>query len=196
MQLYAGLLLYGVSLALMVRAGVGLDPWNAFHQGLARLLGWSLGSVLIAVGVAVMLAWLPLRLRPGIGTLSNVVVIGLVVDAVLPLVPQLDPLPARLALLLAGIVLNAVATAAYLGAGLGAGPRDGLMTGLVARTGWSVRRVRTGIEVSVLTAGLVLGGDVGIGTVLYAVGIGPLVHVLLPPLRAVPVAEPAPPLAA
>lgn len=181
-QLYLGLVLYGGSMALMLRADLGLDPWDVFHQGLATRLGWSFGTVTIVVGALVLLAWIPLRQRPGLGTVSNVVVIGLAVDAVLAVLPAPGGLPARAAMLVAGIVANAVATGCYIGAGLGPGPRDGLMTGWVRRRGGSVRLVRTVIEVSVLAAGWLLGGTVGIGTVLYAVGIGPLVQLTLPPL--------------
>ena len=178
-QLYLGLGCFGVSLALMVRARLGLGPWDVLHQGLAERLGLRIGWVVIGVGAAVMLAWIPLRERPGIGTLSNLVVIGLVADAALNLIGEPGPLAARIALLAAGIVGTALGTGLYIGAGLGPGPRDGLMTGL-ARRGWSIRAVRTGIEVTVLALGFLLGGSVGIGTVAFALGIGPLVHVALP----------------
>ena len=181
-QLYAGLVLYGASMALMIRAGLGLDPWDVLHQGLAERLPLSFGMVTIVVGALVLLAWIPLRQRPGVGTVSNVVVIGLAVDASLAVLPAPDALALRVAFMLAGVGLNGVATAAYIGARLGPGPRDGLMTGLVRRTGRSVRLVRTSIEVTVLAAGWLLGGTVGVGTVVYALGIGPLVHVLLPAL--------------
>lgn len=181
-QLYSGLVLYGVSLALMVRAELGLDPWDVFHQGLADRLPLTFGQVVIVVGALVLLAWIPLRQRPGLGTISNVFVIGLAVDAALALLPAPEPMAWRIAFLVAGVVLNGVATAAYIGAGLGPGPRDGLMTGLVARTGRSVRLIRTSIELSALATGWLLGGTVGAGTVLYAISIGPLVHALLPRL--------------
>ncbi|MGH9248943.1 MAG: YczE/YyaS/YitT family protein [Acidimicrobiales bacterium] len=179
-QLYAGLVLYGASMALMIRAGLGLDPWDVLHQGLADRLPLSFGIVTIVVGALVLLAWIPLRQRPGIGTVSNVIVIGLAVDATLAVLPAPDVLAMRVVFVFAGVGLNGVATAAYIGARLGPGPRDGLMTGLVRRTGRSVRMVRTSIEVTVLAVGWLLGGTVGVGTVLYALGIGPLVHVLLP----------------
>ncbi len=179
-QLYLGLLLYGLSMALLVRSSLGVMPWDVLHQGLARQVGGSLGQVTIVVGVIVLLGWIPLRERPGLGTVSNVVVIGLAVDAALAVVSAPAELPARLALVVLGVTLNAVATAAYIGVCLGAGPRDGLMTGLVRRTGGSVRLVRTGIEVAVVTVGWLLGGTLGVATVLYAVAIGPLVHLLLP----------------
>ena len=179
-QLYVGLVLYGVSLALMIRAELGLDPWDVFHQGVADRLPLTFGQVVIVVGALVLLAWIPLRQRPGLGTISNVFVIGLAVDAALAVLPAPDPMVWRITFLVSGVVLNGVATAAYIGARLGPGPRDGLMTGLVARTGRSVRLVRTSIELSVLASGWLLGGTVGLGTVLYAISIGPLVHVLLP----------------
>jgi hypothetical protein len=187
-QLYDGLLLYGASMAVMIRAGLGLDPWDVLHQGLAERLPLSFGMVTIVVGALVLLAWIPLRQRPGFGTVSNVIVIGLAVDAALAVLPAPDAPALRLTFMLAGVGLNGVATAAYIGARLGPGPRDGLMTGLVRRTGRSVRLVRTSIEVTVLAAGWLLGGTVGVGTVVYALGIGPLVHVLLPVLT---VPEPA-----
>jgi uncharacterized membrane protein YczE len=179
-QLYLGLLLYGLSMALLVRSSLGVMPWDVLHQGLARQVGGSLGQVTIVVGVVVLLGWIPLRERPGLGTVSNVVVIGLAVDAALAVVSAPTAWPVRLALVVLGVALNAAATAAYIGVRLGAGPRDGLMTGLVRRTGGSVRLVRTGIEVAVVTVGWLLGGTLGVATVLYALAIGPLVHLLLP----------------
>jgi uncharacterized membrane protein YczE len=181
-QLYAGLILYGTSMALQLRAGLGLDPWDVFHQGVANHTGLSFGTVTIITGASVLLAWIPLRQLPGLGTVSNVFVIGLSVDAALSLIPAAGPLPLQIAFLLGGVGLNGVAGAAYIGAGFGPGPRDGLMTGLVRRTGGSVRVIRTSIEVTVLAVGWLLGGTVGIGTVLYAVSIGPLLHALLPAL--------------
>ena len=181
-QLYAGLVLYGLSMALLVRSGLGVMPWDVLHQGLARQLGWSLGVVTIVVGALVLLAWIPLRERPGLGTVSNVVVIGLALDAALAVLPEPSSLPIRIALVPLGIALNAVATAAYIGVHLGPGPRDGLMTGLVRRSGRSVRLVRTSIEVAVVALGWLLGGTLGVATVLYALTIGPLVHALLPRL--------------
>ena len=179
-QLYLGLALYGFSMGLQIRAGLGLDPWDVFHQGIDVRSPLSFGAVTIAVGALVLLLWLPLRQRPGIGTLSNVVVIGLAVDATLAFLDTPESLLARWVLLLAGVGLNAVATACYIGAGLGPGPRDGLMTGWVRRYGGSLRLVRTTIEVTVLAVGWLLGGTVGVGTVLYAASIGPLVQFLLP----------------
>jgi len=169
-------------MALLV-LDLGVMPWDVLHQGVARQVDWSLGTVTIVVGVLVLLAWVPLRERPGVGTVSNVVVIGLAVDAVLAVLVSADSVPLRVGFAVAGIVLNAVATAAYVGVHLGPGPRDGLMTGLVRRTGGSVRLVRTSIEVAVVVTGYVLGGTLGVATVAYAVAIGPLVHVLLPRLE-------------
>lgn len=174
--LLTGLSLYGLSMAMMVRAELGLDPWDVFHQGLSRYTPMTIGVASAVVGVVVLMAWIPLRNRPGVGTVSNVVVIAVTVDAVLALLSVPQTLPARVALMVGAVLLNAVATVLYVGAGLGPGPRDGLMTGLVARSGLSVRLVRTTIEATVLTAGWLLGGSVGIGTVLYAFGIGPLVQ--------------------
>jgi len=180
-QLYAGLVLYGVSASMMLLAGLGVDPWDVFHQGLARRLGLGVGTWVVIVGALVLLLWIPLRQRPGFGTLSNVIVIGVVVDVLLATVAPVHGLPARVGVMLAAVVLNGVATGLYIGAGLGPGPRDGLMTGLAAR-GHSIRLVRTGIELTVLLTGWLLGGTVGIGTVVYALGIGPIAHVTIPRL--------------
>ncbi|MDH6464251.1 putative membrane protein YczE [Micromonospora sp. A200] len=177
--LLSGLVLFGVSVAMLVRADLGLASWDVLHQGLAEWTGLPLGLVVNAVAVAVLLLWIPLRQRPGVGTVGNAVVVGLAVDAALAVLPQVGSLTLRIALLVAGIVLNGVATALYLGARLGPGPRDGLMTGLAAR-GLPIRRVRTLIELAVLAVGWLLGGAVGPGTLLYAVGIGPIVHHLIP----------------
>jgi uncharacterized membrane protein YczE len=179
-QLYIGLILYGASCALMVRAHLGLDPWDVFHQGVSRLLGWSIGTVVIVIGALVLLWWIPLRQRPGLGTVSNVVLVGVAIDGTLAVVPTPGPLALRISYLVAGIVLCGLATGLYIGAELGPGPRDGLMTGLVRRTGWSIRSTRTGIEASVLLAGFFLGGSVGVGTVAFALAIGPLAQVFVP----------------
>jgi uncharacterized membrane protein YczE len=181
-QLYAGLVLYGFSDALLLLAGLGVDPWDVLHQGLSRELGLGVGTWAIIVGAAVLTLWVPLRQRPGFGTLSNVVVVGAVIDLCMATIPAPTGLAARFAVMLAGVFLNGVATGAYIGAGLGPGPRDGLMTGLAAR-GHSIRVVRTGIELTVLASGWLLGGTVGIGTVVYALGIGPLAHIFIPLLR-------------
>ncbi|QIS12325.1 YczE/YyaS/YitT family protein [Nocardia arthritidis] len=180
LALYAGLWLYGFSMAVMVRAGLGLDPWDVFHQGVARHVPVSFGAVTAATGALVLLAWIPSRQKPGLGTVSNVVVIALSVDAGLALLPPWPGLPVRIAAMAAAVLLNAIATVLYIGAGMGPGPRDGLMTGLVRRTGRSVRVVRTGIEVTVLVTGWLLGGSVGIGTLVYAFGIGPLIQLFIP----------------
>ncbi|WP_339931331.1 hypothetical protein [uncultured Brevundimonas sp.] len=185
-QLHLGLALFGVSLALMVRATLGLDPWNVFQQGLTDLTGLTLGQVSIAIGVVVMLAWIPLRQKPGYGTIANIFVIGLVIDAALAVLPVFEGLGLRAAMMVSGVVLNAVASAAYIGAGMGPGPRDGLMTGLHQRLGWSIRVSRLSIEASVLAAGWLLGGVVGVGTVLYAVALGPLVQLFLPMFTVTP----------
>ncbi|WRL67254.1 hypothetical protein U6N30_31745 [Blastococcus brunescens] len=178
-------------MALIIRSALGNMPWDVLHQGLADRLDRSIGTVAIAVGALVLLAWIPLRQRPGLGTVSNVVVLGLALDATLAVVPAPSSLPLRVGLLLAGVLLNGVATAAYIGVQMGPGPRDGLMTGLVRRTGRSVRLVRTTIEVAVVACGWLLGGTLGLGTVLYAVAIGPLVQVLLPGLSVGPAVSPA-----
>lgn len=180
MALYVGLWLYGFSMAVMVRAGLGLDPWDVFHQGVTRHVPISFGAVTALTGIAVLLAWIPLRQRPGLGTVSNVVVIAVSVDVGLWLLPAVETIPARVGAMGAAVVLNAIATVLYIGAGMGPGPRDGLMTGLVRRTGVSVWMVRTAIEVTVLSVGWVLGGSVGIGTLVYAFGIGPLIQLLIP----------------
>ncbi|WP_228539403.1 YitT family protein [Nocardia sp. XZ_19_385] len=178
--LYSGLWLYGFSMAVMIRAGLGLDPWDVFHQGVAEHVPISFGMVTAVTGVVVLLLWIPLRQKPGLGTISNVIVIGISVDAGLWLLPDWQSLPAQIAAMLLAVVLNAAATVLYIGAGMGPGPRDGLMTGLVRRTGWSVRLIRTTIEVTVLAIGFVLGGSVGIGTLVYAFGIGPLIQLMIP----------------
>lgn len=179
-QLQFGLCLYGVAAAMMVRANLGLDPWNVFHQGLSLRTGMSLGTASILMGVVVMLTWIPLRQKPGIGTLFNIFVIGLSMDAALAVMPEMTTLPLRLAFMTAGVVLTAVGAAAYIGAGMGTGPRDGLMVGLNQRLGWSIRVSRMLIELSVLAGGWLLGGSVGVGTIVFAVGIGPLIQIFLP----------------
>ena len=183
LQLYVGLSLYGLSTAMFVRADLGADPWNVFHLGVAKLLGMDIGTVIILTGVLVLLLWIPLRQRPGLGTISNVIAIGLAADVALAFIPAIDSLMARCVLLVSAVIVNALATGMYIGAGFGAGPRDGLMTGINARTGWSVRSVRTAIEISVLLTGCLLGGAFGVGTVLYALSIGPLIQICLPWFR-------------
>ncbi|MET9622569.1 MULTISPECIES: hypothetical protein [unclassified Streptomyces] len=178
-QLYTGLALYGVSSALLVRGGLGLEPWGVLHQGLAERTGLTIGVVSIIVGAVVLLLWIPIRQRPGLGTVSNVFAVGLAMDGTLALVPAAHGLAARIALLVLGIVLNGVATGLYIAARFGPGPRDGLMTGLHRLTGRSIRLVRTAIEVAVVATGFLLGGSVGVGTVLYALTIGPLAQFFL-----------------
>ena len=178
-QLYLGLVLYGVSAAMMVRARLGLDPWDVLHQGIANRTGHAIGTVSVVVGVLVLLLWIPLPQRPGLGTVSNVVVLGLAMNQALRLLPSQHGFAAQLAMLVGGIVLCGFATGMYISAGLGPGPRDGLMTGYAARTGLSIRLIRTLLELTVLTAGWLLGGSVGLGTVLFAVSIGPLSQLAL-----------------
>ncbi|QKW36536.1 hypothetical protein HUT06_23035 [Actinomadura sp. NAK00032] len=191
-QLYVGLALYGLGIALQVSSGLGNDPWDVFHQGLSRRFGLSIGVWIIIAGAVVMLAWIPLRQRPGIGTISNVVLVGAFADLFLWLLPAPDALAVRWVFLVVAVLAGGVATGCYIGAGLGPGPRDGLMTGIAAR-GHSIRVVRTGIELAVLAAGWLLGGTVGLGTVLYALAIGPLTHVFLPMLTVkAPAPDPAP----
>ncbi len=178
-QLMVGLVLYGGSMAMMVRAGLGLNPWDVLHAGLTTRVPLTFGQLTIAVGVVVLLLWIPLRQWPGLGTIANTIVIGLAVDATLAVLTTPDGLPARAAMLVAGVVLNGLAGGLYIGSQLGPGPRDGLMTGLARRRGWSIRVVRTSLEIVVLAVGWSLGGVVGIGTVLYAAAIGPLVQFFL-----------------
>lgn len=173
-RLGSGLILYGISIALLVRAGLGVDSWDVLHQGLARSTGLPFGWTVTGVSVLVLLLWVPLRQRPGLGTLANALVVGFVADLALDVLEPARGLAAQLVVLGLGILVNGVATGLYIGAGLGPGPRDGLMTGLAAHTGRSIRLVRTFIEVTVLAAGWMLGGQVGLGTVLYAGSIGPL----------------------
>jgi uncharacterized membrane protein YczE len=195
-QLYAGLVLYGVTLACLIRAHLGNAPWDVLHQGIAGHLGVSIGAVNIAVSLVVLLAWIPLREMPGLGTISNAFVIGLATNLGLALLHEPHALAGRIALMAAGVAGNAAATAMYIGARLGPGPRDGLMTGLNRRTGQPIWGVRTALEVGVVVLGWLLGGVFGVGTLLYAVAIGPLVQRLLPlfTVRADgPGSHPAPP---
>ena len=175
-QLVVGLVLYGFTMALMVQSGLGLDPWDVFHEGLTHHVPLTFGQVVIVVGAIVLLLWIPLKQRPGVGTVLNVLIIGLAADAGIALVAPPEDLWARIVLLVLGVVGNGLAGALYIGARLGPGPRDGLWVALVERTGISVRRVRTGLELAVLLTGFLLGGTVGVGTVLYALTIGPIVQ--------------------
>ncbi|MDA0564495.1 hypothetical protein LG943_09170 [Streptomonospora sp. S1-112] len=186
-----GLHLYGAGCALLMAAHLGSMPWDVLHQGLARITGLSVGACMILVGAAVMLLWIPLRQRPGVGTLSNVLLVGVWTDLWLRWLPEPEALPVRCLMLALGILAIAGATALYIGARLGPGPRDGLMVGLTERLPVSLRVARTVIEVAVVAAGVLLGGTLGVGTVLFAVVIGPLTQVLMP-LGAVPAPAPAP----
>ena len=179
-QLAIGLAVYGASLAMMIRAALGNAPWDVLHQGMALHLPISIGTAVVVMSLVVLLLWIPLRELPGLGTVANAFAVGLAVDVTLALLSAPDALWARGSLMVGGVVLNAWATALYIGSQLGPGPRDGLMTGLHRRTGVSLRLVRTALEVAVVVVGWLLGGVVGMGTVLYALAIGPLVQVLLP----------------
>jgi uncharacterized membrane protein YczE len=190
-QLLLGLVLYGVAVALMIRAEVGLDPWTVFAQGLERQTGISIGVIVVLIGAGVLLLWIPLGQRPGIGTVLNVLLIGPVMDLTLPLIETPDVLWGRILLFAVGLVMLALATGLYIGARFGPGPRDGLMTGAHAKFGWAVWKVRTGVEVTVLLIGWMLGGTVGLGTVAFALFVGPLIGRALPLLR-VPEARVAP----
>ncbi|GAA4048029.1 membrane protein [Arthrobacter methylotrophus] len=188
-QLLIGLAMYGISLAMFIRAGLGLDPWDVFHQGVSGRIGWSIGTVVVVVSFLVLLLWIPLRQMPGCGTLANAVLVGVFADIGLSLIPVFSHLGGQIAMLAGAVVLNGIASACYIGARLGPGARDGLMTGLARRTGWSVRLSRTLIEVVVLGVGWLLGGSLGVGTVVYALAIGPVVQLLLP-MFTVPVQSP------
>ena len=180
-QLAAGLVLYGVTAAMLVLAGFGLDPWDVLHQGLSRTFGLPIGAWAIIVSFSVLLCWLPLRQRPGVGTLANATAVGLVIDLVLSSFHAPHAMWARIALLAGAVIGNGIATGLYIGAGLGPGPRDGLSTGIAGR-GHSVRVVRTGVEAIVLITGFLVGGSIGIGTVVYALAIGPITHRTIPAL--------------
>jgi uncharacterized membrane protein YczE len=178
--LFSGLVLFGFGLALLIMADLGVPPWDVFHTGLADVVGWSLGAVIVAVSFVVLLLWIPLRERPGLGTVANAVLVGLTVDVAGRLLPDTpDSMAVRIALVVTGIAINGIATGMYIGARLGPGPRDGLMTG-IARRRWSVRTVRTAIELTVLAAGVALGGSIGVATLVFAVAIGPIAHVAIP----------------
>lgn len=179
-QLYVGLVAYGASLGLMVRGDLGLAPWDVLHSGVIRHVPMTLGQAVVLFSFVVLLFWIPLREKPGIGTISNAVVVGLSADATLALLDRPDVMAARVALMLGGVLLCGLATAVYVGAQLGRGPRDGLMTGLHRRTGLSLRLVRTGLEVTVVLLGLALGGVLGVGTLVYAFTIGPIAQALMP----------------
>ncbi len=179
-QLAVGLVLYGVTLAMMIRSTLGNASWDVLHQGMARHLPISIGTAVIVMSLVVLLLWIPLREKPGLGTVANSLLVGLVADRALAVMPAPDDLWLRAGLLVGGVVLNGLATALYIGSQFGPGPRDGLMTGLHRRTGVSLGVVRTGIEVTVVALGWLLGGVVGLGTLLYTLAIGPLVQLMLP----------------
>jgi uncharacterized membrane protein YczE len=181
-QLFSGLVLYGFSDGLLVRANLGLDPWDVLQQGLSRTVGLEIGTWSIVVGAFVLLLWIPLHQRPGVGTVCNIVIVGLVLNVTVSEFPIPHHLALRIVVLASGVILNGIATGAYIGAELGPGPRDGLSVGIAAR-GVSLRLVRTSIELTVLIVGWLLGGTVGFGTLAYALLIGPITHVTIPALR-------------
>jgi uncharacterized membrane protein YczE len=177
-----GLAIFGVGIAMLIDARLGAAPWDVFHTGVADLTGIPVGRVTIITGVFLLALWIPLGEQMGLGTILNAIEIGIVVDLVLPLLPEPDLLVARVPMMLGGVVVIAIGSGLYIGAGLGPGPRDGLMTGM-ARRGVSIRFARTAIELTVLAVGIALGGAIGIGTAVFALGIGPLVQVFLPRLQ-------------
>ena len=179
LRLLIGLWLYGVAIALMIEGALGASPWDVFHLGVSRHVTVSFGVVMILAALGVLLAWIPLRQMPGLGTVANTLLLGPFADLNLALIDTPQTLPLRCLYLVGGVVVCAFATALYVGAQLGPGPRDGLMTGLARRTGWSIRRVRTSIEVGVLVIGVLLGGTAGIGTIVFAVGVGPVTQFFL-----------------
>ena len=191
-QLFVGLTLFGFTLALMVRAGLGLAPWDVLAQGIANRTGIEIGWIVIIIGAVVLLAWIPLRQAPGFGTIANVVFVGAVSNGALAFVPAPDGLALRMTYMLAGVLINGIATGLYIGAGLGPGPRDGLMTGWARRGRVSLRAARTAIEVTVLIAGFALGGTVGLGTAVYALSIGPIAGYFIPRFTRLRVRRPAP----
>lgn len=179
LRLFVGLWLYGIAIALMIESALGASPWDVFHLGVARHLPVSFGTVMILAAAVVLLAWIPLRQMPGLGTVANALVLGPFADLALALIDTPQTMPVRIAYLAGGVAICAFATALYVGAQLGPGPRDGLMTGFARRSGWSIRRVRTIIEVSVLAIGVLLGGTFGAGTVVFALGVGPATQFFL-----------------
>lgn len=179
-QLLTGLVLWGISMAMMIKSAIGVSPWDVLHQGIALHVPLSFGQIVIAVGAILLVIWVPLRQWPGVGTVLNVLVIGISADVALLLMSAPESLPAKVALMVGGVVVNGIGGALYIGTHLGPGPRDGLWLGLVSRTGWSVRLIRTIVEVTVVVVGFLLGGTLGIGTVVYALAIGPIVQFFLP----------------
>ena len=190
-QLLLGLFAYGISISMMVRAAIGVPPWDVLTQGVSIQTGWAFGLLTNLIGILVLLLWIPIRQKPGIGTVLNVLLIGPSAQLGLWLIPEQSVLWAQVLLFAGGLALLAIASGLYIGARMGPGPRDGLMTGIHARWGWKIWIVRTSIEVVVLSIGWLLGGDVGIGTLAFALLIGPMVGVTLPLLR-VPGGEPVP----
>ncbi|UQN28434.1 YczE/YyaS/YitT family protein [Brachybacterium kimchii] len=180
LSLFLGLTGYGAALALLIRSGLGADPWDVLHVAISQRIGLSVGTVIILVSFLVLAAWIPLRQHPGIGTLANALWVGVATDLTLFVVPPVHGLPLAITMMVGGVLLNAVSDAVYIGAHLGPGPRDGLMTGLHHRTGRPVGPLRFGIEATVLVAGWLLGGPVGVGTFVYAIAIGPIVGWVLP----------------
>jgi uncharacterized membrane protein YczE len=191
-QLLGGLFLYGFGIALMVRGAIGVAPWDVLTQGIALQTGWSFGLITNVVGVLVLLLWIPIRQKPGIGTVLNVLLVGPSAQVGLWVIPEIDDLFSRVVLFAGGLAMVAIATGLYIGARFGPGPRDGLMTGIHRRWGWKIWIVRTTIEVTVLTIGWLLGGNVGIGTLAFALLIGPMVNVTLPLLRVPEARRPEP----
>lgn len=193
-----GLFLFAAGITMLIRAELGAAPWDVFHTGVSELTGIGVGTIIVAVGVGLLLLWIPLRVRPGLGTILNAVLIGVFVDLLMPVVPEFELLLPRIVMMLGGVVVIAIGSGFYIGAGLGPGPRDGLMTGLaeltIAGRPISVRVARTAVELSALAVGVALGGAIGIGTAVFAVGVGPLVQVFLPPLTMPKrTADPTPP---
>lgn len=178
-QLGLGLVVVGVGIATLVRADLGLGPWDVLHQGLSRRTGIPMGTVGILVGIPIVALWWPLRQRPGVGTVANLVLVGVTIDIALAVMPAAGDVRVQAGLLCLGTLLVALGSGLYLGVGLGPGPRDGLMTGLHRRLGWSVRLARTLIELAALGLGILLGGTAGVGTIVFALAIGPLVQVAL-----------------
>ncbi|MFI5782785.1 YitT family protein [Nocardia sp. NPDC051570] len=179
-QLFVGLALYGFSLSVMVRASLGVNPWSVLYEGIERYTPLSFGTISAILGVVVLLFWIPLKQKPTFGTIANIIVLAFSSDFGLSVIPQGLPFVGRVGLLIGGIVLNGLSIAVYVGARFGPGPRDGMMTGASGRTGKSIRFIRTLIEITVLLIGWLLGGCVGVGTVLYAVGVGPVTQFFLP----------------
>lgn len=180
LQLLVGLPLYGAGCAFVVAAGLGVDPWTALAEGIAHRSGWGVGWVTNIIGLGVLALWIPLRQRPGVGTLANILLVGTAMQIVLDVLPPVDALLPRILLLCGGVVTVAVASGLYIGASFGPGPRDGLMTGLRDRLGWPLWAARGSVEVTVLAIGWALGGTLGVGTIVFALAIGPLVHVFVP----------------